>query len=60
MLLVERVDAVFFEAVLFVVVVFAEHRALLAHDFAPVFKAVAGEIYWLNVVKERILRLGFL
>ena len=40
---VERVDAVFLEAVLFVVVVFAEHRALLAHDFAPVFKAVAGE-----------------
>ena len=40
---VERVDAVFFEAVLFVVVVFAEHRALLTHDFAPVFKAVAGE-----------------
>ena len=40
---VERVDAVFFEAVLFVVAVFAEHLALLAHDFAPVFKAVAGE-----------------
>lgn len=40
---VERVDAVFLEAVLFVVVVFAEHRALLTHDFAPVFKAVAGE-----------------
>ena len=58
--LVQRVDTVFLEAVLFVVVVFAEHRALLAHDFAPVFKAVAGEIYWLNVVKERILRLGFL
>ena len=40
---VQRVDAVFLEAVLFVVVVFAEHRALLTHDFAPVFKAVAGK-----------------
>ena len=45
---VERVDAVFLEALLFVVVVFAEHRALLAHDFAPVFEAVAGEVYGLT------------
>ena len=46
--LVERVDAVFLEALLFVVVVFAEHRALLAHNFAPVFEAVAGEVYGLT------------
>lgn len=31
--------------VLFVVEVFAEHGALLAQDFAPVFKAVANETY---------------